>query len=105
MSIPSFKGKHNAVKTKIYLVLREAHFRLSSASLSTLTGIPESSLRVTLLKLHRWGRIKRQKVNGFYLYSLGEKGLQWLVKWQELIPIQRYRAEMVESRNLRRERK
>jgi len=101
MGIARFHGTYNASKAKVFLVLRDIpRLRLTSGTLASQTGVPLASLRTLLPKWCRWGRIRRTKLNGegVYYYQLTQKGREWLSRWEFMMPVKQYYAEMLEYR-------
>jgi hypothetical protein len=104
MGIPTFKGKHNSNKCKVYILMRQEYntgrwFR--AKELHNILGIPLRSLTTSLPNWHRWGRIIRRTRNGYFEYRISMKGLKWFETWRSFIPIQRYLGEIQiwQSRN------
>jgi hypothetical protein len=68
MGLATFRGKHNANKSKTYWLPRWC----------------------------RWHRLSRRKRNGYLEYRITQRGIQWFREWIWLMPLSRYMAEIRE---------
>jgi len=104
----SFKGCHNASKSKCLLMLeysetaKEQNGWLTAQQLSYLTGIPYASILASLPKWIRWKILIRKKAKltngrGAFIYQLAPKGRAWLLRHKWHMPIQRYHEEMLKA--------
>jgi hypothetical protein len=97
MGFPTFKGKHNSNKVKVYLLLSQEYYSskwFRAKELHDILGIPLRSLTTSLPIWHSWGRILRRKRGGYYEYRIAMRGLRWFERWRLFMPIQRYMEEI-----------
>lgn len=89
----------NCVKGKVYLWLY-SHPRewVRAQDLADATGLNKKSLFVLMRKWSgpTWHTLRREKRQGFYRYQLTKKGVTWLNRWHELMPLQRWQQEIQE---------
>ncbi|OGN91988.1 MAG: hypothetical protein A2Z75_05325 [Chloroflexi bacterium RBG_13_50_10] len=104
----SFRGKHNASKSKCLLMLeysetaRQQRGWLTARQLAFLTGIPYASILASLPKWVRWKIVIRKKAKltsgrEAYIYQLAPKGRAWLFRHKWHMPLQRYHTEMLKA--------
>jgi len=104
----SFKGPHNATKSKCLIMLeysvtsKEQGYWLTAHQLSSLTGISYASILASLSKWVRWKIVLRKKAklaNGreVYIYQAAAKGRAWLGRHVWHMPLQRYQAEVLQA--------
>lgn len=104
----SFKGKHNATKSKCLIMLeysatsKEQRYWLTARQLSSLTGISYGSVLASLPKWVDWKiaiRKKAKLANGreVYIYQTAAKGRAWLRRHTCRMPLQRYQAEVLQA--------
>lgn len=104
----SFKGKHNATKSKCLVMLeysatsKEQRYWLTAHQLSSLTGISYGSVLASLPKWVDWKIVIRKRArlaNGreVYIYQAAAKGRAWLGRHASHMPLQRYQAEVLQA--------
>jgi hypothetical protein len=105
----SFKGKHNATKSKCLIMLeysatsKEQGHWLTARQLSSLTGISYASILASLPKWVRWKIVVRKRArlaNGreVYIYQASAaKGRAWLRRHGWHMPLERYQAEVLQA--------
>ena len=96
--VPSFSGLHNATRCKAWLVLYN-HFLgnnrgLTLRELACITGISYKSLSVSLVKWVRWKYIGYQTHLGGRRYCILKRGRNWLERWRNVMPLERYIKEI-----------
>lgn len=111
---PSFKGIHNAVRSKAWLVLLDHQLSgepgLTLHQLSAEIGTSYHSLAVLL---NKWTGYRRRKPVGYHtihragygnikIYRLLKPGRKWLDRWiqEGELPIERYLSELEQVRLL-----
>ena len=114
-------GRWNEAKGKVLLLL---YWRYRSgkshpvgiSDIHELTGVGYRTLATSLPKWHRWNYIRRKlisrKILDFelrgekvYGYTIAAKGIRWIEEWaQYYLPIQRYRHEIDQWQDSRREK-
>lgn len=108
IKLTSFRGKHNATKSKCLLILgysetaRQQRGWLTARQLAALTGIPYASVLASLPKWVQWKIVIRKEARltsgkEAYIYQLAPKGRAWLLRHTWHMPLQRYHAEMLKT--------
>ena len=96
--MPSFRGKHNSTRCKAWLLLYDRYLGkkrgLKLRELALLTGISYKSLSVLLSRWIRWNYIGFRSRPRGREYSLRKRGRAWLDRWQSIMPLERYLAEL-----------
>ena len=96
--VPSFRGKHNSTRCKAWLLLYDRYLGkkrgLKLRELALLTGISYKSLAVLLSRWIRWNYIGFRSRPRGREYSLRKRGRAWLDRWQPIMPLERYLAEL-----------
>lgn len=104
----SFKGKHNATKSKCLIMLelsatsKEQGYWLTARQLSSLTGISYGSILASLPKWVAWKIVLRKKAKladgrEVYIYQASMKGQAWFWRHKWHMPLQRYQAEVQQA--------
>jgi predicted transcriptional regulator len=98
--VPSFRGKHNATRCKTWLVLYNCYLGhkrgLTLRELAQITGISYGSLSVCLVKWVKWRYIGYQPHPNGRQYCILKRGRDWLKRWQETMPLEKYIDEIEE---------
>ena len=102
MHYPTFRGKFNSLKARVWLFLaneRELNPRqyYTSVELAELLMVNKASLQSALTKWTslNWRRILKRRRGNQHLfeYRLSAKGYAWVEDYRIMIPIERYRNE------------
>ena len=99
MGMPTFRGQHNALKGKVYLLLAQEVYSdrwFTSQELHEILGVNMRSLRSALCKWVNWRRIRKRRRDFVYEYQLSASGKKWLETWGPFMPTDRYLAEIRE---------
>lgn len=102
---PTFRGSHNALKSKVLLILYEVHLTdpygssqwLTAKEIQQRTRCNYRSLLSRLPLFHEWKYVKIRKGQyGFIRYAIARAGRRYLEKYMRngLMPVQRYLDEM-----------
>jgi len=108
----SFRGRHNATKSKCLLMLRYSRTAqqksgwLTARDLSLLTGLPYASIRSSVRNWVRFGYIRRDQgrlstSRRVYMYILAPKGRAWLERHERHMPIERYEREVEDATGMK----
>ena len=96
--VPTFRGKHNEVKSKCLLLLYNRYldnqkgFKL--AELVKMGGFNYKSLSVLLSRWIKWQYIGYRNCPGGREYRIRKRGRDWLESWQDIMPLERYISEL-----------
>ena len=107
-----FVVKFNSTKVKALMVLSSEDYEwvrsqggwLTARQLSWLTGVSYASLLTLLLRWNKWQYVQRKKFPlanrclDVWCYHITNRGLNYLEFNSDIIPFERYEAEMVEDR-------
>ena len=98
MTIPSFRGLHNASKSKVWLLLAQEADNdryFTAKEIHSITGVPYRSLLTLLARWHSWRPrpLQRRQCSGFYEYHISMRGLAWVERWRMIMPLARYYSE------------
>jgi len=96
MGFATFRGKHNANKAKVLLFLYEEAdtgrwFR--ARELHAMLGIPLRSICTSLPRWCRWDKVRRRRLDGYFVYRIASDGLRWLERWYPYMPLKQYERE------------
>ena len=101
---PSFEGRHNAVKVKVWLILYDAKLGgkpdKTLRELNTLTGCDYKSLSTLLTRWIKWKYVGFHNYPGGRKYYLLKRGVDWLLRWDDTMPIQRYISEIEQHQKI-----
>ena len=103
---PTFRGKHNQVKCKCWLVLYNYYLNnepgLRLIELVNQTGGNYKSISVLVGRWIHWGFIGYRSYPRGRVYHILKLGCEWLNRWWDLMPLARYIEEIEEvQRNLK----
>jgi len=82
--VATFKGKHNASKAIVLLLLGSFETPFNARGVSNLTGLTLNAAWCLLRRLSCWHYVTKRKHNGVYVYGLAKRGAQFI----EYIPAQ-----------------
>jgi len=95
---PSFKGKHNAIKSKCFIILFNRQLAnergLTLSELARETGSNYKSLSVLIGRWIRWRYIGFRQYPGGRQYHLLKRGANWINRWKYVIPLKKYISEL-----------
>lgn len=109
--IPTFVGKHNSIKAKCWLLLYDRCLGnqrgLKLAELAEMTGCSYKSLSVLLSRWIKWKYIGYCERKGGREYRLLRRGIAWIDRWHDTMPLADYIRELedVQSRGNKRSRR
>lgn len=96
--IPTFEGKHNSLRSKVWLVLFDNALGggkgLRLNELASKSGAGYHSLAVSLTKWIKWRYVGYRSGPKGRLYCLRKRGKDWLERWQSTMPLSRYIQEI-----------
>ena len=96
--IPTFRGSHNQNKGKVFFFLsqeRDSGRWFTARELNLILGVPLHSLLTSLKHWTDWRRLTRRQRYGIeYEYRILQKGLDWVERWQFIMPMGRYISEI-----------
>ena len=96
--IPSFNGKHNSTRCKVWLVLYDRLLGgkrgLKLRELALLTGISYGSLSASLPRWIRWRYVGYRSTQGGRTHCMRKRGRDWLERWWYFMPLEQYLAEL-----------
>ena len=103
---PTFRGKHNEVKCKCWLVLYNYYLNnepgLRLIELVNQTGGNYKSISVLVGRWIHWGFIGYRSYPRGRVYHILKLGREWLNRWWDLMPLARYIEEIEEvQKNLK----
>jgi len=95
---PTFHGKHNAIRSKCWLILYDRLLAgkssgLTLSELAEQTGCNYGSLAHLLFRWVRWRYILRSNTVPF-TYHIAARGRKWLDRWRNHMPLHRYIGEI-----------
>ena len=104
---PSFRGRHNEVRSKCWLVLLDRYLAgdrrgLSARELAEHTGVSVSTLYVLLGRWYRWCYVLRNDHTEPVTWKIASRGRRWLDRWHEVMPLTRYLEEIESHQALNR---
>lgn len=104
LSIPSFNGVHNATKTKVFICLLDSKLGgmgwLTLKDLAARTGCSYHYIGNRLKKWVDWGYLEVRKVDKTPReYHILPRAGQWLDRWHDIMPLQRYLDELESAAN------
>lgn len=92
--VPSFSGRHNRIKLKVWLTLHDAYQAgkqgLTLRELVNMTGCDYKSLSTLLSRWVKWGYVGYQEQKFGRKYHLLKRGRAWLDRWSGFMPVNRY---------------
>jgi hypothetical protein len=95
---PSFRGLHNATRCKVWLVLYNRYLDgkrgLTLRELSEKSGVGYKCLSVCLVKWVRWHYVGYQSRPGGRRYCILKRGREWIERWKDIMPLERYLEEL-----------
>jgi len=95
---PTFRGIHNSIRCKVWLLLYDRYLGkkrgLKLAELVKMGNFNYKSLTVLLSRWVRWRYLGARSRPGGREYSLRKRGRAWLDRWQSIMPLERYLAEL-----------
>jgi hypothetical protein len=95
--VPSFNGKHNAPRCKVWLVLYDRYLckkrGLTLRDISRISGVGYKCLSVCLVKWVKWHYVGYQPHAGGRRYHILKRGREWIDRWRFVMPMERYTAE------------
>ncbi len=100
ITIATFNGKHNEVKSKALLVMFTLGKSLSLRQLALHAGCSYWSLSTLLPRWYRWGYVLAYGSPGSYRYKIAAKGRRFL----HYIPVdnyEQYKADLIAVRRAR----
>ena len=105
--IPTFKGRHNAVKARCFITLlacgpefvRRGYPGLNVKALAAMSRSKRTTIYTLVWRWHRWRYVKRKRHpvpfgGAEYFYSLAPKGKLWLQRNIPFMPVSRYVREL-----------
>ena len=95
---PTFRGLHNHSRCLAWLTLYDCYIHrkrgLSLQELVSRTGLPYGSLASQLSRWVRWRYIGYRTTPKGRRYRLRKRAVRWLIRWQDVMPIQQYINEL-----------
>jgi hypothetical protein len=95
---PTFRGRHNAVKSKCLIVLYNRKFNgergLTLSELTRATGSNYKSLSVLLKRWVGWRYVGYHQSKKGRVYDIRKRGVAWVDRWNNIMPTERYNAEL-----------
>ena len=96
---PSFKGRHNEVRSKSWLVLYNRHLAtesrgLTARELAEHAGVSLPTLYVLLGRWCRWRYVLRDDNTEKITWKIASRGRKWLDRWSDTMPLARYLQEI-----------
>ena len=94
---PSFKGKHNRIKAKAFIILYSIRNKqakgISARELAARAGVSVRTLYTELPKWERWKYLSSSNDKP-HLWRIRSKGEQWLDRWYPIMPFDEYIDEI-----------
>lgn len=109
--IPTFNGRHNKIKAMCWLLLYDRYLGnqrgLKLAELAELTGFSYKSLSVLISRWLRWKFIGFPQRPGRREYHLLRRGIAWIDRWRDIMPLDDYIRELeeIQSRGYKKSRR
>jgi len=98
---PSFKGKHNRTKVKVFIILysiRESR-GITAKELAARAGVNVRTLYTELPKWEKWKYISCSNDKP-HLWRIRDKAEQWLTRWYPIMPFDEYIEEIRNERKI-----
>lgn len=96
--IPTFKGRHNSIRCKVWLILYDRYLGGNSGlklnELVKSTGCNYKSLSVLVGRWIRWRYIGYNNYPGGREYHILKRGKDWIERWKNVMPLERYIKEI-----------
>lgn len=102
MHYPTFRGKFNSLKARVWLFLADVRERdpkqhYTSVEIAEILNVNTQSLQASLTRWSSpdWKRVLRRKRGNqdLFEYRLSAKGMAWIEDYRMMIPVQRYQVE------------
>ncbi len=76
--VATFKGKHNASKAIVLLLLSSFGTEFNAVGIQRLTGLTTRAVYSVMWRLSRWHYVTKRRSGGVYVYGLSKRGTQFI---------------------------